>query len=105
MRQYQDGKRTDYDLKNNSKLAVLLQDRGLCDDRTREEMIDRLPHSIIDYDSKATAELIAMLKRRGRPYYGPRHVKIERLRQDDEPDQHSGDFRIGILFGKKDAAE
>lgn len=82
-----------YRMTDNSKLRVLLRDRGLPTDGTREEMIkilERCPP--IDYESMTVDELTEIMRRRNMKYAAslPKEVKIERLRPNDNYDRDTG---------------
>ncbi|KUJ13982.1 uncharacterized protein LY89DRAFT_784808 [Mollisia scopiformis] len=79
-------KKSQHATKDNSKLQFLLAERGLSTDGTREDWIERLEASSIDYESYTAEELTEMLRRRhmkGAAQY-PKAIKIERLKLNDD---------------------
>ena len=75
---------TDYYAKDTNKLRAFCRDRSLNPSLSRDEMVDLLEKTPIDYESLQSVEPEAILKRRHIPYYGPRALKIARIRHDDE---------------------
>jgi hypothetical protein len=53
-----------YGKKDNSRLRTFLLDRGMSTSGTRDELIERLENSSIDYESLPSEQLTEMLKRR-----------------------------------------
>jgi hypothetical protein len=74
---------------------------------TRDELIERLENSSIDYESLLSEELTEMLKRRSvtNSATGCKAVKIERLRLNDKIDRETGTSGESMLYGRFSALQ
>jgi hypothetical protein len=95
-----------YKTKDNSKLARLLQDRGLSLAGSREEMIHRLETSNYDYNTYSSEELSQMLSERHliNASLGNKALKIERLKLNDQGDCERGTSSEIIMYVQLDGA-
>lgn len=95
------GEKIDYTKKDNSKLRYFLSERDLPTSGTREELINRLQNSSIDYEDLTSTELSDMMKGRCivNVAVGGKETKIKRLRINDLLDSHTGEGGNSPRYG------
>ncbi|KAH7309239.1 hypothetical protein BKA65DRAFT_382875, partial [Rhexocercosporidium sp. MPI-PUGE-AT-0058] len=93
-----------YDTKDDSKLRAFLVDRDLPTEGTRKDLISRLQHSSIDYESLLSTELSEILSRRHvtGAATGTREIKIQRIRLNDKIDYNTGDSHATALYVQRE---